>query len=74
MRPVAFLTGDVTTIEAFGARLGLAVLREADDAASITHNLRTAVIDRHGKLKAIYSGNEWTPAEILADLASMSGS
>jgi len=50
------------------------VLREADDPASITHNLRTAVIDRHGKLKAIYSGNEWTPAELLADLASMSGS
>jgi protein SCO1/2 len=69
-----FLTGNGTTIEALGARLGLAVLREANDPASITHNLRTAVFDRQGKLKTIYSGNEWTPPEILADLASMSGS
>jgi protein SCO1/2 len=69
-----FLTGDAATIESLGARLGLAVMREADDPASITHNLRTAVFDRQGKLKTIYNGNEWTPPEILADLASMPGS
>jgi cytochrome oxidase Cu insertion factor (SCO1/SenC/PrrC family) len=49
-------------------------MRDANDPASITHNLRTAVFDREGKLKTIYNGNEWTPPEILADLASMSGS
>jgi protein SCO1/2 len=69
-----FLTGDGATIEALGARLGLVVMRDANDPASITHNLRTAVFDRQGKLKTIYNGNEWAPPEILADLASMSGS
>ncbi len=69
-----FVTGDQATIEVLGARFGLAVVHDANDPASITHNLRTAVIDRHGKLKKLYDGNEWTPPEILADLASMSGS
>ncbi len=66
----SFLTGDRNAIEAFGARLGLAVIREPDDPSNLTHNLRTAVIDRRGRLMKIYNGNEWTPDEILADLGS----
>ncbi len=69
-----FLTGDPATIDTLGARFGLTVVRDGGDPAALTHNLRTAVIDRHGNLKKIYDGNDWTPPEVLADLASMSGS
>jgi cytochrome oxidase Cu insertion factor (SCO1/SenC/PrrC family) len=32
------------------------------------HNLRTVIIDADGKLVKTYTGNEWTPDQILADL------
>jgi cytochrome oxidase Cu insertion factor (SCO1/SenC/PrrC family) len=34
----------------------------------ITHNLRTAIISPEGTLVKSYTGNAWTPEEILADL------
>jgi protein SCO1/2 len=34
----------------------------------ITHNLRTAIIDAGGRLVKIHSGNDWTPADLVADL------
>lgn len=36
------------------------------DGVTISHNLRTAVVDANGRLKKIFDGNEWSPAE-LAD-------
>jgi hypothetical protein len=44
------------------------VIREAGNAADITHNLRTAVISSEGTLVTIFKGNEWTPADLLAAL------
>jgi len=67
----SFLTGDLKAVDEFGARFGLSVLRAERDPADITHNLRTAVIDARGRLVKIYDGNKWTPAEIVADLASL---
>lgn len=67
----SFLTGDLKAVDEFGARFGLSVLRAEKDPADITHNLRTAVIDARGRLVKIYDGNKWTPAEIVADLASL---
>ena len=49
----------------------MAVTRELNDARDITHNLRTAIIDANGKLVKVYTGNEWTPAQVLADLRSV---
>jgi protein SCO1/2 len=37
----------------------------------VLHSLRTAVIAPDGKLFKLYRGNEWKPAEILADLQSL---
>ena len=39
-----------------------------NDPRDITHNLRTAIIDADGKLVKVYTGNEWTPDQVLADL------
>ena len=36
--------------------------------AYVTHNLRTAIIGPDGVVKKIYTGNEWTPDDILTDL------
>ena len=42
------------------------MIREQD--RTITHNLRTAVIDRDGRVVRIHDGNEWTTAQVLDDL------
>jgi hypothetical protein len=34
----------------------------------VTHNLRTAVIGSDGTLLKMYTGNEWTPAELTEAL------
>jgi protein SCO1/2 len=70
----SFLTSDRGVVDEFGARFGLSVLRGEEDPSDITHNLRTAVIDARGRLVKLYNGNEWTPAEIVADLASLPAS
>ena len=63
-----FLTGDRNDIDQFAARFGVSVSRAPDDARNITHNLRTAIVSPEGKLVKVYTGNEWTPDDILADL------
>jgi protein SCO1 len=38
------------------------------DNGQIVHSLRTAVIDSGGRLVRVYRGNDWKPADVLADL------
>jgi protein SCO1 len=66
-----FLTGEREAIERFGSAFGLFANRSAASDADITHNLRTAVIDPRGRLVKIYTGNEWTPAQLLVDLKDL---
>jgi protein SCO1/2 len=61
----SFLTGERDDIDRFAARLGVSVVRE-QNAADIVHNLRTAVIDADGRLEQVFTGNEWTPAEVVS--------
>jgi protein SCO1/2 len=63
-----FLTGDRVVTDRVAARFGVGVIRPTDDPTQITHNLRTAVVGPDGRLASIYSGNDWTPNTILADL------
>ena len=55
-----FLTGDVPSIERWAGRFGISVMRNPQDQADVTHNLRTILINA-GKVAKIYSGNDWTP-------------
>jgi protein SCO1 len=57
-----FVTGDPEAIRAFASRFGVSIMA---DGPGITHNLRTAVIGADGTVAHIFSGNEWTPAELL---------
>jgi cytochrome oxidase Cu insertion factor (SCO1/SenC/PrrC family) len=58
-------------VDAFGGKLGLSVLREGAGGQNITHNLRTALIDRDGRLARTYNGNDWSPDEVLRDLQAL---
>jgi protein SCO1/2 len=64
-----FLTGDRGTIERFAGHLGVGVIR--DGSPMVTHNLRTAILDKDLRIVKIYSGNEWTPGEVLKELAAV---
>ena len=70
-RTWTFLTGDEDAIAQFAMRFGVSVMRAPADPRDITHNLRTAIIDADGKLVKVYTGNEWTPDQALADLAAV---
>jgi protein SCO1 len=63
-----FLTGDEKAVSAFAGTFGVFVVKNPNDQRDITHNLRTAVIGPDGVVKKIYTGNEWTPEDVLMDL------
>jgi protein SCO1/2 len=64
----SFLTGEPGEVSRFATQFGLYVEHNPENATDITHNLRTAIIDPEGRLVAVRSGNDWTPAELVADL------
>jgi protein SCO1/2 len=68
-----FATGDRDEIDKWAAGFGVSISRATDDPRDITHNLRTAIIDREGNLVQSYPGNEWTPEQVLADVRVMVG-
>jgi len=59
-----FATGDRAAIDGFASQFGVSVVRDGTNAESVTHNLRTAVIGSDGTLQTVFTGNEWTPAEL----------
>ncbi len=61
-----FLTGEVDALDRFAAQFGVSIIRNPSDERDITHNLRTAVIAPDGAIAEIFSGNSWTPDEVLA--------
>jgi protein SCO1/2 len=66
-----FLTGDRDEVDQFAMRFGVSVMRDPNDPVNITHNLRTAIVDGKGALVKAYTGNEWTPEQVLADLRAL---
>jgi protein SCO1/2 len=63
-----FVTGDRDQIDQFASRFGVSITRSPTDPIDIAHNLRTAIVDAEGRLVKAYTGNEWKPADVLADL------
>jgi protein SCO1/2 len=61
-----FATAPRETVDRLAAGFGVNVIREAD--RTITHNLRTAVVGPDGRVVAIYTGSDWTTAQMVADL------
>jgi len=69
-----FLTGDRDDVDQFAMRFGVSIARAMNDPRDITHNLRTAIVDADGKLVKVYTGNDWSPEQVLADLRLIVGS
>jgi protein SCO1 len=69
----SFVTGDRDEIDKWASGFGVSISRAMNDPRDITHNLRTALLDRQGNLVQVYTGNEWTPAQVLADVRVMVG-
>jgi protein SCO1/2 len=61
-----------SSIAHFASRFGVSVMNDSG-AETITHNLRTAVIDREGALVKIYSGNDWHAKTLVANLRDALG-
>jgi protein SCO1/2 len=66
-----FATASRDEVDRFAARFGVTVIREPD--RTITHSMRTAVVAPDGTIARIYSGSEWTTAQILDDLRRVLG-
>ena len=63
----SYVTAPRGEIDRFAAHFGMSILR-GPTPADFTHTLRTAVIDREGRLAAVHTGNEWTPDGLLRDI------
>jgi len=64
-----FATGDREEIDRFASSLLLTLVRgEAANPDEIGHTLRTTVVDRSGRITKSYSGADWTPTELVAEL------
>jgi protein SCO1 len=61
-----FATAEEAVVDRFAARFGVNVIRE--DNGTITHNLRTAVIDPSGRVTALLDSNAWTAADLVNEL------
>jgi protein SCO1/2 len=66
-----FATGTHENLRILGYELGLTYQAAGED--EIVHNLRTALIAPDGTLAKVYTGNEWTPEEVVADMQELVG-
>ena len=60
-----FVTGEAEEVKKLAQFFGLTYIPEKGE---FVHSLQTALIAPDGKLARLYSGNEWKPADVLADM------
>jgi protein SCO1 len=69
-----FATGSADEVKRIAEFFGLRYFKDSSTGEEqVMHSLRTAVIDRDGKLVKLYRGNEWKPAEVTTDLRTLAG-
>ncbi|PYR61212.1 MAG: hypothetical protein DMF85_02850 [Acidobacteria bacterium] len=64
----SFVTGAPDVIASLTEKFGVSTIRESDPAKTITHNLRTAVIDPAGRLVTVHTQNDWTPDALVQEI------
>ena len=64
-------TGRLDEVRRLGAAFGLEF---SEQQGSFNHNLRTAVVGPDGRLRRLLTGNDWTAAELVAELRAALGS
>jgi protein SCO1 len=63
-----FLTGDRLAVDRFSERFGVTVVRGSGDPEELVHSMRTAVVDRHGRLVQVFEGTTWEVEALVAVL------
>lgn len=63
-------TGTDKEIKAVADFFGLRYETDPNDKTQFNHSLRTVVITPDGKVQKVFSGNEWTPNELLKEMQS----
>ena len=63
-----FVTGSDEEVKKMAQFFGLTYVPEKDQ---IVHSLQTALVGPDGRLLKLYPGNEWKPADVLADLRAV---
>jgi protein SCO1/2 len=61
-----FATGALPDVTAIGGQVGLVFWKE--QGSIISHNLRTVVIDASGHIQKIFTGNDWQPEDLVAEM------
>jgi protein SCO1/2 len=61
----SFATGAMIEIDAITEQFEMVF---APDGSFFSHNVRTAVIDAHGRVQRIFAGNEWKVADFVAEM------
>lgn len=56
-----FASADTDTLKKLAPALDLMVVRQG---STISHNLRTVVLDTHGRIYQQFDGNQWTPQDL----------
>jgi len=68
-----WLTGPHDVVEPFALAFGVSTMRDDKPPLEIVHNLRTAVVDRTGRIASVLRGNSWTPDELITNLRQADG-
>ena len=61
----SFATGNLNDIRDLGEGFGLMFYKKS---GTIEHNVRTVVVNPAGRVHHIFTGNEWTPDELVAEM------
>jgi protein SCO1/2 len=61
-------TGKPAEIRRAAEFFGLSYEKQNDQ---IVHNLRTALLDSDGKIAGFYSGNQWIPTDVAAQIQTL---
>ena len=67
-----FATAEREEVDVFATNLGLTLVRgEAANPDEIGHTLRTAIIDRQGRLAKAFTGADWTPEQLVDEMQKL---
>lgn len=61
-----FAVASSEVLDDLASRVDLLISRDSD--SSISHNLRTVVLDREGRIHRQFDGNQWSPAALAESL------
>jgi protein SCO1/2 len=70
----SFATGELIDVTAITEQFGLLFWKpNPQEPAAISHNLRTVVIDAHGRIQKVFTENAWKVDELVAEIVKAAG-